>query len=216
MPWKTRLVQTIRCRCHESHCHKCHNDTTCRRGGGHSTKILSLSSLGLRLHSLLSHWYHVQVESKESKEELSKFDEVAASESLLMLSGANSGGGEICALFFTGADGQSSNFLFLVTISYHRWPSPSLPSGGGGGAAAEKVGPVMQEPEVNSLSFGNLLFATFKLKFAFVWNFYEWQLWLGGCLLTASYVSLWGFQEVVSDSWPGFHISGLLSNLIRI
>ena len=59
------------------------------------------------------------MESKESKEELSKFDEVAASESLLMLSGANSGGGEICALFFTDADGQSSNFL-LVTLSYHR------------------------------------------------------------------------------------------------
>ena len=93
------------------------------------------------------------MESKESKEELSKFDEVAASESLLMLSGANSGAGEICAaLFFSDADGQSSNFL-LVTLSYHRRPSPSLPSGGGGGAAAEKVGPVMQEPEVNSLSF---------------------------------------------------------------
>ena len=59
------------------------------------------------------------MESKESKEELSKFDEVAASESLLMLSGANSGAGETCALFFTDADEQSSYFL-LVTLSYHR------------------------------------------------------------------------------------------------
>ena len=72
------------------------------------------------------------MESKESKEELSKFDEVAASESLLMLSGANSGAGEICAaLFFTDADGQSSNFLFFshIIISSLTKPFSSLRRG---------------------------------------------------------------------------------------
>ena len=71
------------------------------------------------------------MESKESKEELSKFDEVAASESLLMLSGANSGAGEICAaLFFTDADGQSSNFPFShIIISSLTKPFSSLRRG---------------------------------------------------------------------------------------
>ena len=71
------------------------------------------------------------MESKESKEELSKFDEVAASESLLMLSGANSGAGEICAaLFFTDADRQSFNFLFShIIISSLTKPFSSLRRG---------------------------------------------------------------------------------------
>ena len=29
-------------------------------------------------------------------------------------------------------------------------------------------------------------------------------------------MSLWGFQEAVSDTWPGFHLSGLLCNLMHI